>query len=41
MPKDLTKDEIEILVNQDDNLTWCKGYPIIKDKDIKRVKAKK
>lgn len=35
-----TKDEIRIWANQDDNYTWSKGYEIIKDTDIKRVKVK-
>lgn len=39
--KGFVADQIKDRVNSEDNYTWCKGYPIIKTDDIKRVKNKK
>ena len=33
-----TKDAILERVNSEDNYTYCKGYPLIRESDIKRVK---
>ncbi len=38
--KGFVADQIKARVDSEDWYTHCKGYPIIKDTDIKRVKVK-